>query len=489
MDKKNKNVVLIVVDQLRYDCIGINGNEIISTPNLDRLATEGFNFENMYCATPSCIPARASLLTGLKQKNHGRVGYEDNVEWNYETMIGKVFSENGYYTKCIGKMHVYPPRKMCGFHHIELHDGYLHENRKYNGKYRLQFSQVDDYLDWLKEKKGENLDIFDLGLDCNSWVSRTWSYEEEYHPTNWVVTRALKFLKKRDTTLPFFLKLSFVRPHSPLDPPQYYYDMYMRELENIPLPKIGNWEEKMGFSNKTFSTIAKKGIISEKELKRAIASYYALITHIDHQIGRFLIGLEEHDLIDNTVILFVSDHGDQMGNHNLLRKGYPYQESVHIPLIIYDKDYENKEKYPNRIINELVELRDILPTLLELGNGNKINNIDGKSVVPLLKNEGILHEYIHGEHELGEYSSQFIITKEWKYIWYSQSGEEQLFNLIKDPIENKNLIGIKKYEKILNELREKLIKELENREESYVKNKKLQKGKKAKTTLEFLKKK
>lgn len=485
MDKKN--VILIVVDQLRYDCIGINGNNIISTPNLDKIASEGFNFKNMYCATPSCIPARASLLTGLKPKNHGRVGYEDNVEWNYETTLGKIFSKKGYYTKCIGKMHVYPPRKLCGFHHVELHDGYLHENRKYNGKYNLQFSQVDDYLEWLKEKKGIDSDIFDLGLDCNSWVARPWEYEEKYHPTNWVVTKGIEFLKKRDITMPFFLKLSFVRPHSPLDPPKYYFDMYMNQLEKFNLPEIGNWEEKMNFSNRTFSTIAKKGIISEMDLKRAMASYYGLITHIDHQIGRFLIALEEHDLLNNTSILFVSDHGDQMGDHNLLRKGYPYQGSVHIPLMIYDKEYDNKKEYNRREIYELVELRDVLPTLVELGTGEKIENIDGKSVLSIIKNNNIIHEYIHGEHELGEYSSQFIITKEWKYIWFSQNGEEQLFNLLEDPLEIKNLIKNKKYKNIIVELREKLINELKDREEGYIKDNKLQIGKIAKPTLEIIK--
>ena len=129
--KEKKNVILIVVDQMRYDCMGINGNNIISTPNLNYLASEGYNFSNAYSIIPSCIPARASLITGLKAENHGRVGYEDEVEWNYPLTLATVFAERGYYTKCVGKMHVYPARKLCGFHHIDLHDGYLHSNRKF----------------------------------------------------------------------------------------------------------------------------------------------------------------------------------------------------------------------------------------------------------------------------------------------------------------------------------------------------------------------
>lgn len=265
--KAKRNVVLIVVDQLRYDCLGINGNEIISTPNLNRLATEGYNFTNAYCAVPSCIPARASLMTGLKPENHGRVGYEEEIEWDYETTLGSVFSQRGYYTKCIGKLHVYPSRKMCGFNHVELHDGYLHNNRKYGKKYSEQFGGTDDYLEWLKEKLGKDTDITDSGLDCNSWVARPWQFEEKYHPTNWVVTRGLDFLKKRDPTMPFFLKLSFVRPHSPLDPPEYYFNMYMEQAEKLPVPTIGEWEKDREYSKKTYSTVAKTGILPEHEIK------------------------------------------------------------------------------------------------------------------------------------------------------------------------------------------------------------------------------
>ncbi|WP_156299581.1 arylsulfatase [Streptobacillus canis] len=472
---KKKNVVLIVVDQLRYDSLGINGNNIVSTPHLDFLANEGYNFTNAYTATPSCVPARASLLTGLKPENHRHVGYEDGIEFDYPKTIATEFASHGYYCKCIGKMHVYPARKTCGFHHIELHDGYLHENRKYDKSYISQYTQTDDYLDWIKEKLGNDVDLIDLGLDCNSWVARPWQYEEKYHPTNWVVTRGLDFLRKRDTTMPFFLKLSFVRPHSPLDPPKYYFDMYANS--DIPTPPKGDWIEKLGLTEATKNIYAKKGILKDEELRRATAAYYGLITHIDHQIGRFLIGLEEHNLLDDTIIAFVSDHGDEMGDHNLLRKGYPYQGSTHIPLFIYDRDI-NKSKE----IDDIIELRDIFPTLIELATENETQGIDGKSIVKTIKNDEPIHEYIHGEHALDDYSSQFIITKDWKYIWYSKSGIEQLFNISNDENELKDLINENK--EVANKLRDYLIQALKDREEGYVQDNKLIKGIKAKTTLD-----
>lgn len=473
---KKRNVILMMVDQLRFDCIGINGNSLISTPNLNMMAAEGYNFTHAYSATPTCIPARAALMTGLKQENHKRVGYEEGVPWDYEKTIASEFASKGYYTKCIGKMHVYPQRKSMGFHHIELHDGYLHESRKSFRPYGEQFEQADDYLDWLKEKKGTHADLIDSGLDCNSWVARPWMMEEELHPTNWTVTRGIDFLQKRDPTMPFFLKLSFVRPHSPLDPPAYYFHMYMDQMKETPLSQLGDWEKEQPYFREEHSITALRGVIPEAELRRSMAAYYGLITHIDHQIGRFLIRLAEYDLDKDTVIVFLSDHGDQLGEHALFRKGYPYQGSVHIPMMVYDPHHLISETN-GKTLDTLVELRDVFPTLIELGTGEKVEGIDGRSVVPEMKGtpDPERADYIHGEHQLGEYSNQFIVTKEWKYIWYPLTNQEQLFHLKEDPGEKQDLANQKNYQEIKEKLRSQLVQELTDREEGFVKNGQLQK--------------
>lgn len=469
-----KNVVLIIVDQLRFDCIGANGNDIISTPNLDNLANNGQNYINAYSATPTCVPARATLLTGLSQKNTGKVGYKDRIKFNYENTIATEFSKRGYYCKCVGKMHVHPPRKLCGFHHIDLHDGYLHTNRSKDVKYSQSYENSDDYLMFLKEKLGVDKDLIDLGIDCNSWVSRPFPFDETLHTTNWVVTKSIEFLKRRDDTMPFFLKMSFTRPHSPYDPPNYYYSMY--ENEKIEKYKVGNWVLDKSYSKEEYSTITKSGIIKDRELIRMIKSYYGLITHIDHQIGRFLIALEEQKILDNTIILFTSDHGDQLGEHNLFRKGYPYQGSVHIPFIIYNPSTQEK-----KVISEIVELRDVLPTLIEMGTGENIDGFDGKSVLQGVK----IRDYLHGEHEMGDFSSQFILTKEYKYIWFPKTDEEQLFDLINDPSELENIVN--KKPEIRNKLRKILIDELRDREEKFVKDNDLHKTLNINPYLSFLK--
>lgn len=126
-------------------------------------------FQRAYSATPTCIPARAAIMTGMSQRSHGRVGYQERVPWRYEHMIGGEMAKAGYHTQCVGKMHVYPARNLCGFHNVVLHDGYLHYNRKKaENNYSEHFDQCDDYLHWMRGTAGANLDLTDLGLDCNA---------------------------------------------------------------------------------------------------------------------------------------------------------------------------------------------------------------------------------------------------------------------------------------------------------------------------------
>lgn len=470
----NPNIVLMMVDQMRGDCLGVNGNEFIETPNLDMMATEGYNFENAYTAVPSCIASRAAILTGMSQKSHGRVGYEDGVSWNYENTIASEFSKAGYHTQCIGKMHVYPERNLCGFHNIMLHDGYLHFARNKEGKASTQIEQCDDYLKWFREKKGHNVDLIDIGLDCNSWVSRPWGYEENLHPTNWVVNESIDFLRRRDPSKPFFLKMSFVRPHSPLDPPKFYFDMY--KDEDLPAPLMGDWANKEDEENRGKDINCVNGIINKKALKRAKAAYYGSITHIDHQIGRFLIALSEYGELNNTIFLFVSDHGDMMGDHNWFRKGIPYEGSSRVPFFIYDPGNLLKGK-KGKVFDEVLELRDIMPTLLDFAHISIPNSVEGLSLKDLIEERDYTwREYIHGEHSFGGDSNHYIVTKKDKFLWFSQRDEEQYFDLEKDPKELTNLINSEEYKERIDYLRKILIKELEGREEGYTDGNRLLKG-------------
>lgn len=483
------NVLLIMVDQMRADSLSILDHPIVDTPNLDQLARDGVLFKNAYAATPSCVPARAAVLTGMSQQSTGRVGYEDKVPWDYKHTMPSEFAKAGYHTQAIGKMHVYPTRNLCGYHNVMLHDGYMHYNRfKFNTLASASFDQTDDYLPWLRERAGSHIDITDLGLDCNSsTVARPWHLAEELHPTNWVTTQSIDFLRRRDPTKPFFLKMSFVRPHPPFDPPQVYYDMY-KDLD-LPDSPIGDWVDTEDESRNGLNPVTAKGIVPKRRLNQAQAAYYGLITHIDHQIGRFLMAMEEYGVRDNTVILFVSDHGELLGDHHLFRKTLPYEGSAKIPFILSDRGgYLNIEK--NSYLNEVVELRDIMPTLLDIAGIDIPETVEGESVLPLLRQEeSAWRDYLHGEHEYADQSYHYITNGKEKYIWYSQTGLEHFFDLEKDPQELTDLIEEPMYLKRIGLRREQLIRELVNREEGCSDGKALIVGRPGKPTLNHVLKK
>lgn len=469
---RKPNLLLITVDQMRGDCLGIEGRSIVETPHLDMMAQGGVRFTHAYSAVPSCIAARAAIMTGMSQKAHGRVGYLDGVDWNYEHTLASTLAENGYHTYCVGKMHVHPERNLCGFHNVELHDGYLHYHRNHNKPVTESSQHCDDYLVWLRNKLGPQADIIDTGIDCNSWVARPWIYEEYLHPTNWVVNQSIDFLRRKDPTKPFFLMMSFVRPHSPLDPPQVYFDQYIHE--DIPMPPIGDWVEEENLEAKGKDVNCIQGLISPKALKRARAAYYGSITHIDHQIGRFLKTMHEYGHLKDTVIVFTSDHGDLLGDHHFFRKALGYEGSCRVPFIVYDPG--NMLKIQKGLkAEEVVELRDIMPTLLEIAGVFIPPTVEGKSTVPILqgKKDVPWRDYIHGEHSFGLLSNHYITNGKEKYIWYSQTGVEQYFDLSIDSEEKRNLIEDSSYEARIKLWRQCLIKELEGREEGYTDGEKL----------------
>ena len=474
-EQKRKNIVLLMTDQLRGDCMGCAGHPDVKTPYLDTLASKGVRFENAYSAGPSCVPARAALHTGLTQESHRRVGYADGIRWEYpHTMAGEL-TKAGYYTQCVGKMHVDPLRNYLGFCHVELHDGYLHYYRDPEIPYRENQKQADDYFHWLKQEKGIDCDVTDTGLECNSWVARPWIYEEKYHPTNWVTDRSIDFLRRRDPDMPFFLFTSYLRPHPPFDAPQCYFDMY-RNKELTP-PVVGDWcdEEALRARGRIFDSDT--GPLDPELVREMQIGYYACITHLDHQIGRLIQALVENKLYDDTIILFVSDHGELLGDHHLFRKSRAYQGSSRVPFLVSGGGFRPEK--PGSVKTDVVELRDVMPTVLEAAGVQIPDSVEGISLWnTALKESGTpeVREYLHGEHTLGEASSHWIITRNEKYIWYSQTGEEQYFRIAEDPDELHNLIGSETAKERVEALRGLLIQELQDREEGFVREGRLVTG-------------
>jgi arylsulfatase len=446
------NILFILTDQWRGDCLSALGHPDVETPNLDMVARQGVLFTSTYSTCPSCIASRASLFTGLRPKTHGRIGYQDQVPWNYSDMLAHLLSQSGYHTHCVGKTHFFPQRKLCGFHSLDSYEG----AQNFDGKY------VNDYEEWLKDELGHQVRELDHGLDSNSWTSRPSHLPESHHVNTWTINKAIDFLRRRDRTKPFFLNVSFIRPHPPLDPPTVYYTYYQnKSISTIP---VGKWATV--YDRPVQHINAWCGTLPDNVLVQARRAYYAQISHIDNQIGRLLIAMRQLGIQD-TWVVFTSDHGEMLGDHHLFRKTYPYEGSAKVPLII---------KPPNKTIGttcpQISCLEDLYPTFLDLAGIPIPNRCEGASLLPWLEQSNgdspPWREYIQGEHAStydGDEGTMFITDGRIKYIWFTESGREQLFDLENDPQEYENLVEEPSYQLRLEMSRNRLIQELSNRRE------------------------
>jgi arylsulfatase A-like enzyme len=455
------------VDQWRGDALSCEGHPTVLTPHLDQLAAEGVRFTRAYAATPSCIPARASLYTGLSQTSTGRVGYRDGVPWDFETTVASEFTKGGYQTQAIGKLHVFPERSQMGFQNVILHDGYLHFGRKKPREIGL----VDDYLPWLREKTGDvHADYFDNGVNCNSQVARPWDKPEELHPSTWIVSEACDFLRRRDTRKPFFLYLGFHRPHPPYDPPGWAFDMYLNEP--MPAPIASDWsQDVLGPFEDGWRADPTVTRLSDRQLQRARAGYYGHMSHIDLLLNRFLETLAEYGERSNTIVCFVSDHGELAGDHGAFRKTLPYEGSARVPLLL------SGPGIPKRAVcsDAVVELRDVCPTLLDAAGLPIPDGLDGRSLLPVVRGESSgVREWLHGEHTGFGGSVHYIVSATEKYVWWSQTGREQLFDLAEDRTEAVDLAAVQPERLTAN--RARLIEALTGRPEGFVESGRLVAG-------------
>ncbi len=460
MADKQPNVLLILTDQWRADCLGFENHPAVKTPHLDELFLDGIHFRQAYSACPTCIPARASLWSGKSARTLGLVGYDHTFEWNFEHTLASTLAAAGYHTQLVGKMHACPTRSLVGFHNVVLHDGTL----GYHRRAPLDYTRYDDYSTWLRERLGTDADLRDTGLGVNSWVVNTWPYEERFHPTNWVASQSIEFLKRRDPTKPFFLTASFVRPHPPFDPPAHLLSRYL----NRPLPDvaIGDWildPEDKGRNGLRASF--GRGKVDREQLDLARAAYFALITHVDHQINRILLSLSDHEVQNDTLIIFASDHGEMLGDHHLWAKSMPFDGSARIPLIIRPP---KNGKRPKAVQSDaVVELRDIYPTVCDYCQVDPPADLEGNSLRAICNGEASsVRDILHGEHFFGPESNQWIFDGRFKYVWFSQTGVELLFDLEKDPRELHDLVPENPPQ--LARLRNHLIDELTSAPEGFV---------------------
>lgn len=433
------NILIIYTDQQRWDALGANGNTEIITPNLDRLAAEGLNFNHFFVQNPVCMPSRVSFLTGqypstLRITHMGVPVPTDTIT------LPRLLKPYGYRSANIGKLHFQPhanrdhrtPYPDYGFDHAEISD----EPGPYEDAYRA----------WVRHKAPDQLDKISLGLPPTAYTWRQTMRLEEtiQHPFDgggrfdnkgatpfsgsddvtysaFVGEQTVEFLKQQRAGSPFLCIASFYSPHSPWVVPQTYLDMYERDNLSVPTfpPEV---EAKRSTDH-----------FSDAELRSAKHGYYAMITEVDHYVGQILNQLAAQGLAENTIVLFTSDHGEWLGDHLRYGKGHPGADMVsRVPLIIR---WPKGIKATGQTKTEIVEAVDIVPTLLECAGIQVPPHIQGQSITAALKNR----PFSGRKAALMEHAGwKALRTRQHRYLIHDD-GQEALWQIDSDPSEYKNL--------------------------------------------------
>ncbi|MCY4539357.1 MAG: sulfatase-like hydrolase/transferase [Chloroflexi bacterium] len=423
------NIVYIVLDQWRGDCLGIaDSPHPVMTPHFDQLAYEGIWYRRAYADCPVCMPQRATMLTGFTGSQHGMPhnfmnGPRTPIQPQH-SLPRRLTREADYQSKAIGKMHFYPERARFGFEDISLHP--------------------DDYVNFLEEQ-GWGGFYRGHGLGGNEVYPAVSAVPEHLTHSHWIVDEGIKFLSRRDPDCPFFMWMVFEAPHSPFDPPQPF-DRFYDDFD-VPEPVIGDWvdsaDEPSAFTRQRIMSKADR--IPPPVMMRLRRHYYAQITHIDYQLGRLLGELKRRGLYDNTVIVLTSDHGEHLGDHRLFAKNSFLESSACVPIIMR---LPESHGIINRRSQEPVLTADIAPTLLELAGLTPAREMDGVSLLAQPADRVIF----------GETSDAVFGTDgAFKYVYYFGGGTEHLFHSQADPGDSRNLAGNTAYARRQADLKSRLI--------------------------------
>ena len=420
------NVLFIMADQWPASVLGAAGHPAILTPTLDEFAENGVRFTRAYSESPICIPARRTVMTGTSPRRHGDRRFNEILPLPPIPTLAGCFRNAGYQAYAIGKLHVYPQRDRIGFDDVLLAE-----------EGRAQFGVADDY-DMFLADQGFAGQQYMHGMNNNEYVHRPWHLPEACHVTNWTTSQAARAIKRRDPTRPAFWHVSYTHPHPPLAPLACYLDMY-RDAE-IDTPVVGTWEHDESSLPAALRSVRDRWLRwKPREIAAFRRAYYALITHIDHQI-RVLIGtLREEGLLANTIVLFTTDHGDMLGDFCLYAKRLFYEGAANVPMLLLGLPGDARVGM-NRTDDRLVGLQDVMPTLLDLAGIPIPEGVEGLSMAGAKR-----RARLYGECREDAGATRMMHDGRHKLIWYPIGHRIQLFDLLDDPREQHDRSGDRAY--------------------------------------------
>jgi arylsulfatase len=445
MMMKKPNILLIFTDMQRADTIHALGNPIIKTPNLDRLVHEGTAFTNCFSPSPVCIPARCSMHYGLYPQKTGLFTNGIMPDDNGNSMPA-ILERNGYKTAAIGKCHFTPDKSaMRGYSSRLIQEECCSD------------PDSDDYCEWLKEN-GYDYDEPQGTRGEMYYIPQVSLHKEEDHPTQWIGDRSVEFIEEnKDSEQPWFLFSSFIHPHPPFAPPKPWHKLY--RSPDMPLAYVPE-DSTLNHTwiNRAQNRYKYRDYGIDKNLMRNIkAYYYATISFVDYQIGKMIKSLEKSGELENTVIIFTSDHGEYLGDYNCFGKRSMHDASSRVPFIV---------RYPevfkaDTICDKPASLVDVLPTVAKFANCDISEvELDGVDLADLANGKSD-RKYVFSQFSSEEKGIYMIVSREWKYFYSAADGKEYLFDRINDPRESDNKACKKAYNEISSELKQSLLEYLQ----------------------------
>ncbi|MCH9653220.1 MAG: sulfatase [Planctomycetes bacterium] len=472
---KNKssrpNVLFIAIDDLN-DWVGcLAGHPQAQTPNIDRLAKRGMLFTNAHCASPACNPSRAALFSGKMPWKTGVWSNKSKKLFRRHPKIKvlpRAFSDAGYVTLGTGKMmHSGAAANRVMFdQHFDVHQRWSPFTRKSveytDAELPSKGSNNPSHLVSLKGAKKVRLPLNRMPSDrnpkSNGGESFDWgpldipdSAMGDTQITDWAIQKL-----KSNFDKPFFLGVGYYRPHIPLWAPQKYFDRFADTPAELPFTKADDLTDLSNTARKWAIEPVTAGlhatVIEHGQWRSAVEAYLACTTFVDHQIGRLLDALDDGSIGDNTVIVLWSDHGWHLGEKQHWGKWTGWERSTRVPLIIVPpKQVADRFARAGSKCDQPVSLIDLYPTLGELCDVPVPSKLDGKSLVPMLRDPKTSSQGVLTVFRKGNYSYR---TQNWRYIRYTD-GAEELYDHRIDPHELTNVAADPKNTALLKDLRQK----------------------------------
>ena len=447
---KKPNIILIMTDQQRADTVAAHGASHMVTPHIDSLVEGGTSFHNTHCPGATCTPSRAAIFTGMFPHNTGTYSFNN---WGHQRTWVQDLADQGYWCTNIGKMH-FQPRDVAG----GFHDRVIVENPTSTGNWGG--TGDDAWGDFLTEQ-GETRPNY-RHLSDPDWRNKfqcvPWHLDESLHSDVFTADSACTWIKQWKDQQPLFLQVGFPGPHEPWDAPQSFVDLY--DPKNLPQPvdfdgDLSTRPAQQAAIKNFHATCDHEARIdmpnaTREDVQRIRQHYYAKISFVDEQVGKVLSSLEERGLLENSIVIFTSDHGEMLGDHGMAYKWLMYDGITRVPMIV--KDF--RSQHETRSTDSLVSLMDVGPTALDFANLPIPTRLEGKSIRPLLDEKcDELHEAVYCE-------DNYMVmrrTKTHKTIHYIGQAEGEFYDLINDPTESKNLWNLPAHQELRNRERFKLL--------------------------------